>query len=400
MRHLIVVLISIFFLADNGLAQIQVVKSANQKLCIDFSGLRPATDDASRTFAQTLENDLRNSSWFNPLRGNGELRLIGTIHQTGGKLKAVCQIYRRCDQERLFSKSYRMDADCARTLAHRVADEIVVAITGHKGIASSRIALVGLRNGVKELYLCDSDGGELTQLTHDGRIIVGPNWSPDGDSVIYTSFLRGFPDVYRLDLRRGKRKLLASYSGLNTGAVLSPNGKEMALILSKDGNPELYIKNLRSEQLIRLTFTTRVTEASPSWSPDGKNLVYVSDQSGRPQLYLIAREGGRPRRLSSRGVENVAPDWGSNDLIACASRSGGHYAIAIIQPTTGQTRYLQTDRADYEDPSWAPDGRHLFATRTAANYQSSLYLLDIVCDAPVALLTSGGDWYSPACSPK
>jgi len=380
---------------------VRVVKSANRKISIDVSGLRAAGDSASQTFFQTLEKDLRLFGWFEPRRSRGELHLSGSAKTSGRKLKVVALVARHGDSTRLFSKSksYSIEIDRARTLAHRVADDLVSTLTGHKGIASTKIAVVGTRSGAKELYLCDADGGNLKPITRDRKIIVGPNWAPDGDSLLFTSFLRGFPDVHQLNLRRPNRTVLAAYPGVNTGGVLSPNGKELAVILSKDGNPELYIKNLRTKKLRRLTITSRATEASPAWSPDGQRLVYVSDQSGTPQLYTIARAGGRPTRLSNRGRENVAPDWGPNGLIACASRSGGRYVIAVIQPATGQTTYLTSDGADYEDPSWAPDGRHIIAARSV-NYQSSLYLLDTISDPPVALLQGGGNWLSPAWSPK
>lgn len=398
MKKILFLFLCALLAAPCGFSQVRVVKSADRKIQMDLSGLRVATDAASRAFFQTLENDLRNSGWFETLRGGGEIRLIGSAGLNGSSLEAVCQIY-RADQTRLFSKSYSTDANQARILAHRAADDIIEAITGHKGFASCRIALVGNRTGKKELYLCDSTGQNLVQVTRDGKIVIGPDWAPDGESIIFTSFLRGFPDVYRADLKRGKRELIASYGGLNTGSSISPDGRDIALILSKDGNPELYIKNLRSGRLTRLTQTPRSVEGSPDWSPDGRHLVYVSDQSGTPQLYIIPREGGRPRRLSSRGSENVSPDWGSNGWIACASRAGGRYSISIINPSSGETRYLQTDGADYEDPSWAPDGRHLFAARSS-RHQSALYLLDTLGDPPVALLQGGGSWYSPACSPR
>ena len=392
-------LFALFLIPDSN-AQVRVVKSANRKISIDVSGLRVAGDSASQTFFQTLEKDLRLSGWFEPRRSSGELRLTGSTGTSGRKLKVIAQVARRGESSRLFSKSYSIETDHARALAHRVADDLVETITGHKGIASTKIAVVGTRSGAKELWLCDADGGNLKQITRDRKIIVGPNWTPDGDSLLFTSFLRGFPDVHQLNLRQGKRTALVAYPGVNTGGVLSPNGKELAVILSKDGNPELYIKELRGKKgLRRLTTTRRATEASPSWSPDGQRLVYVSDQSGTPQLYTIARAGGRPTRLSSRGRENVAPDWGSNGLIACASRSGRRYTIAVIHPTSRQTTYLTSDGADYEDPSWAPNGRHIIATRSV-NYQSSLYLLDTISDPPVALLHGGGNWLSPDWSPK
>jgi TolB protein len=399
MKHLLLFSVCALLLAPCSNAQVRVVKSANRKITLDISRLRAGRDSASQTFFQTLEKDLRLSGWFDPRRGSGELRLTGTIGPSGRKLKVLARVVRSSDQAQLFAKSYSIETAHARTLAHRVADEIIGAITGHKGIASTKIAFVGNRGGVKELYLCDADGGGGQQLTRDGSIVVGANWSPNGDSILFTSFKRGFPDVHQIDLRRKKRTVLAAYPGVNTGAALSPDGKTLALILSKDGNPELYIRSVRGGEPIRLTRTRSATEASPCWSPDGQSLVYVSDSSGSPQLYIINRAGGRPKRLSSRGSENVAPDWGPNGLIACASRSGGRYVIAIIHPATGQTTYLSTDGADYEDPSWAPDGRHIVASR-AVNYQSSLYLLDTVSDPPVALLQGGGNWLSPAWSPR
>ncbi|MCK5844187.1 MAG: PD40 domain-containing protein [Victivallales bacterium] len=324
---------------------------------------------------------------------------MGSTSIRSGKVSVSCQVQRNADRSRLFSKSYSIESSRARSLAHRVADDIILALTGHQGIASTKIAVIGTRSGKKEIYLCDADGGGLRQLTRDKSIVVGLNWGPEGNSLSYTSFLRGFPDIYRINLRTGKREILARYGGLNTGGAISPNGKELALILSKDGNPELYVKTIRNGKLRRLTQTLNATEASPSWSPNGRQLVYVSDQSGSPQLYRIASGGGRPSRLSRRGSENVAPDWGANGQITCASRSGGRYNIAIIDPSTGSTRYLPNDGADYEDPSWAPDGRHIIAARSV-RYQSSLYLLDTISDPPVALLKGGGNWISPAWSPR
>jgi len=391
-------LLFLFFALCSASAQVRVAKSADRKLMVNMAGLRVGSDSASRTFFQTLEKDLRLSGWFQPVRSSGDLQLRGSVEQSGASVKAKLQVTRAADRTLLLSKGYSLEAARARSLAHRVADDIVEAITGRKGIASTKIVVIGTQSGAKELYLCDADGGGRVQITQDKSIIVGPNWQPNGSGLLYTSFKRGFPEIFSHQIQSGKRDIISKYSGLNTGATLSPDGKTLALILSKDGNPELYIQRL-GKKPVPLTTTAYANEASPTWSPDGQYLVYVSDRNGSPQLYKISHNGGRAQLISSRGTENVAPDWGPNGLIACSSRSGGRYHIAIINPATGETRYLPNDGADYEDPSWAPDGRHLVATRSI-RYRSSLYLLDTVSDAPVALITGGGDWLSPAWSPR
>ncbi|MBU1910540.1 MAG: Tol-Pal system beta propeller repeat protein TolB, partial [Verrucomicrobia bacterium] len=156
--------------------------------------------------------------------------------------------------------------------------------------------------------------------------------------------------------------------------------------------------NMAGGQLTRLTTSPQAAEASPCWSPDGNRIVYVSDQPGTPQLYTISRSGGRPQRLTSRGLENVAPDWGANGWIAFASKVGGRYQICIMNPDTQEIRQLTADGADYEDPSWAPDGRHIACARTAG-YRSAIYLVDTMGDPPLPLLNTSGDWFSPSWAP-
>ena len=159
------------------------------------------------------------------------------------------------------------------------------------------------------------------------------------------------------------------------------------------------MKNLRNVQLTRLTSSPRAAEASPSWSPDGNQIVYVSDQSGTPQLYIVSRDGGRPARLTSRGSENVAPDWGANGWIAYTTRVGGRYQVCVVDPHSGVAKQITSDDANYEDPCWAPDGRHLACGRSR-QYRSAIYLLDTLGDPPIALFDTQGDWYSPAWSAK
>jgi len=122
----------------------------------------------------------------------------------------------------------------------------------------------------------------------------------------------------------------------------------------------------------------------------------VSNASGSPQLYLLSSSGGAPERLTVRGSQNVAPDWGKNGLIAYQTLTGGKFQIAVMDPAARQERIITPYDAAYEDPSWAPDGRHLVAAR-GVNYSYGVSLLDSMGDKPVALTTSG-DWYAPAWS--
>ncbi|MCX7008699.1 MAG: hypothetical protein NTY53_15860, partial [Kiritimatiellaeota bacterium] len=243
-------------------AQITIRKPGSTKAGIDWSRL-VASGAGPTEFKRVLEDDLIHSGWFVPSAPGAEFTLIGTV-QESGQITAQIQLSSASQQRWLLSKQY-----------NHVADEILAAI-GRKGMFSGHIAMLGTRSGAKELYVCDMDGGNLQQITSDHNICLAPRWAPDGQRITYTAFLKRFPDVYLVDLASRSRRVIASYGGMNSGGAISPDGSLVALTLSKDGSPNLYVRALNSGTPVRLTSEPRAAIASPCWSPDGSQLVYTS----------------------------------------------------------------------------------------------------------------------------
>lgn len=397
MKRLSVILLCVVLFFTTSQAQVRITKQAGVKSALSMTGL-DAGGAGAATVKQVLAADLQRSGWFDVRTGGpAAWTLTGQIREKRSGLQAECRIF-GADNHRRWGQRFTGPHNEPRALAHEISDAIVRELTGRPGMASARIALVGLRSGNKELYLCDADGANLQQLTRDGSVSLYPAWSPDQRRIFYTSYLRRFPDILMIDLQSGQRKVITSYPGLNTGASVSPDGSLLALVLSKDGNPELYVRRLSDGQLTRLTRTGRAAEASPCWSPDGRRIAYVSDTTGSPQIYIVDRSGGAPERLPVRGFENVSPDWSAGGDLAYVSKAGGHYHVFITDPGGLRARQVSSGYADYEEPSWAPDGRHIVCKRTE-RHQSAIYILDTMGDAPVALLPQSGDWFSPAFSP-
>jgi len=391
-------LLTITLVSIGPAQEIRVVKASGSKCSLDISAYGAAGANGY-VFRQTLTSDLDHCGWFSMVRP-ASFNVTGSCHDNDGTLTVDCQVQNVLKSNVVLSKNYTDTSPNARRLAHKVADDIIMAIKGFRGICSGRIAMVGTATGNKELYICDADGGNLRQITHDKSISLAPRWAPDGSKIVYTSFLKGFADIYMIDIASGKRSVIANSPGINMAGGISPSGGEMLMVLSKDGNPEVYSKSFSSGQLIRLTRTPRAGEASPTWSPDGSQIAYVSDMAGAgsPQLYIMDRSG-TSRRLTSRGKENVDPDWGANNLIAFSSRRSGLYSIYIINPATMEERLISPSDANYEDPSWASDGRHLVCTKREGN-GTRIYLLDTMGDAPVCLTPYGGSWSAPSWCAK
>ncbi|MDD5704835.1 MAG: DPP IV N-terminal domain-containing protein [Kiritimatiellae bacterium] len=371
--------------------QIVVQKVAGTgKQGLSLGGLK-GQGEMGQVFLATLKNDLERSGWFRIEEGVAAgIRLSGEARGDSAAVRTGLEVV--WPQGRFaWGEGARGKAEVRRQ-AHRLSDEIVKRVLGKQGMASARIVMVGKHDG-SDLYLCDSDGYGMQRLTQDRVPCVAPNWDPSCKLIYYTTFLRGFPCIYRVPAAGGTRQPLAQFTGLNTGGAISPDRTLMAVILSVSGNPELYVLNLNTRNVTRLTHTPRAAEASPCWSPDGQSIAYVSDVTGRPHIYVMQSATKQSRRLTFRGSENVAPNWGPDGRIAYCTRQSG-YQIALLDPASGQTEVL-TSGPDHEDPSWAPDARHIVCSRKEGRARSTLYVLDTLGDSPIRLLSHEGNWGSP-----
>jgi len=354
--------------------------------------------------AGVLKNDLHLSGYFE-IKPAAEADYVqqGNVRVQGGMDYVDCMVTLKASNKVILSKTYQGSAQDLRRVTHQITDDIVQAIMNQRGIARTKIAFVLSHGNAKELAVMDYDGYNARQVTYDKSISVRPRWSPDGHKIIYTSYLQTFPDVLEADLYTHQRRRVAGYPGLNTGAEFSPDGQTIALTLSKDGNPALYTMNAGGGGLLRLTHT-KGAASSPTWSPDGSEIAYVSDDQGSPQVYVIGRNGGEPQRLTRSPSYNTEPNWshppaGSDlkPMLAVTSRVGGKFQIGIYDGSGGVVPKV-ADGADNEDPSWAPDGRHLVFAKTA-NWRSRLYLLDVVTGDQVELPSIEGGASEPAWGP-
>lgn len=373
------------------------------KQSLSLTGVE-ASGEGGKRFLETLRYDLLRCGWYR-LANNGQVKVAGTVVGNAGVSE---QLSVNWPGKKFAWPRTAATQDEARQHAHELADAIVGATTGEKGIAQSRFAVVAKSGttatgqAIEDLYVCDYDGYNLRRLTRDGAPIVGPRWAPGGKQIYFTSYRLGFPAVFVVDVASGNVRRLAEFRGLSTGAVPSPaDPNKIALVLSHQGNPELYIMDARTRHLTRLTETKLAAEASPCWSPDGSKICYVSDVSGSPQLYIVDVATRQSRRLTLKGGESVQPDWGKRGIVF-ATRRGCPYRIALIDPAKGESslRYLTAQNDLYESPSWAPDGRHVLAARTQGK-ASTLWVLDAEekGEAPYQPFSSRTtQWLNPAWS--
>src|SRR6185312_8250932 len=230
---------------------------------------------------------------------------------------------------------------------HLFVDEFV-KIAGREPIASTKIAYKRDTGANSEIYVSDFDGNVPQPVTADNTIVAAPTWAPHELALYYTSYKLGNPDIFFHNLSTGQRRVFSRYSGLNSSAAASANGK-VAMILSKGGSPDVYDCNADGSGLLRLT-ATREDESSPCWSPDGEWVCYATKVNSRRVLEKVRATGGAPQIIPTPGAPSPSePDWSPDGKWIAFTEQLRDFEICVVPAGGGSV----TELVAGEDPSWS-----------------------------------------------
>jgi len=289
-----------------------------------------------------------------------------------------------------------------RAMAKMVVDALIEKSFSElkvKGFCNTKIAFCAeTAPGVRNVYTCDIDGNNGKAVTHFRAICVEPCWTPGSGSICYSKYGKSNIEVIETTVNPPQRsRVLSSFRGINTGAAVSPDGRSMAVILSFDRQVDLFVMDLGSRRLRRLT-RGKAVEASPCWSPDGREIAYVSDSTGVPRIHVVGVNGGGRRILPTIGSDAVTPDWSSNGKIVFASRVGGAYTLGVYDTVKKSCQRVTEAPGVWESPSWAPDNRQVVCKRSDAG-GSALYVVDTRTGRTRKLIATRHNLSTPSWSP-
>ena len=312
------------------------------------------------------------------------------------------RLYETATERFLLGKRYTSTKKFLRKIIHRFADEVILQLTGKRGISETKIAFLSKVNQSKEIFTVDFDGNGLRKITDENSVILTPAWSPDGDWIVYTSYAARNPDLVMISASGHKRRTLLKLPGLNAAPAWSPNGQRIAMVLSKDRNSEIYVLE-KNFALKRLTRHFNI-DTSPTWSPDGKKIAFTSDRSGTgaPQIYVMPVDSGdkkKVKRISFGSGYNDDPSWSPDgDKIAYTGRVGKKFQIMVYDLSTQKSKQFTRGPGSSEQPAWSPDGRFIvYRHREKGNLQ---IVIKSISGGKARQLTFGeGGGYSPAWSP-
>ncbi|MBU0551309.1 DPP IV N-terminal domain-containing protein [Myxococcota bacterium] len=285
-----------------------------------------------------------------------------------------------------------VDLPQLRAHAHGFVNEVLRYYTKSPGFFLSKIVFVKRLKRGKAIYTVSPDGYDEARITQGDSINMLPSWR--GGRIYFTSFRNG--GVHLFTYSGGHVRPFAAYEGLNTGAKLSPDGKTIACTLSKDGNPEIYLLNGATGEVIKRLTNHWGIDTSPTWSPDGQRIAFVSDRHGTPQIWVMDAGGGNQKRLTFQGEYNQTPAWSPRgDKIAFTARDERNvFDIFTVAVADGALERLTQNQGNNEQPSWSPDGRYLVFSSTR-NGESKLYITNADGRVQTQISTGKGEYLTP-----
>ncbi|MBW1800028.1 MAG: Tol-Pal system beta propeller repeat protein TolB [Deltaproteobacteria bacterium] len=302
-----------------------------------------------------------------------ELLVVAKYTTFGRSFELEVRLYDVYRGSLIMGKRFLGKSKDYREVMHRIGNEIIYRLTGHRGIFLTKMAFVGTATGRKEIYISDYDGHNVRRITRDNSIALSPRWSPKGKHILYNSYKDGGPMLYMKNMSSGAVKRLSARKGLNIGASWTPNGNSIVLTLSHRGNPDIYHIDLTGKIKSRLVDHWGI-DVSPTFSPDGKKIAFVSNRSGSPQIYVRDLEKNQEERVTFSGKYNTSPTWSSMNRIAYSGMNEGHFDIFTIKADGSHLRQLTDKNGKNEDPCWSPDGRYIvFSSNRDGRYH--LYIM-------------------------
>jgi TolB protein len=177
----------------------------------------------------------------------------------------------------------------------------------------TKVAFSSSRSGDPEIWVADSNGGNLKKLTAFHGPDVSPTWNPRTNAQIaWVSGRTGLPQIYTMDADGGNVARMTD-GGYAISPSWSPNGQFLAFSWNRKygpgapGGQDIYVMDIASMRWIQLTHDAGSNDF-PSWSPDGRHLVFQREIGGKAEIWTMLADGTQQHELTHSG-KNFMPNW-------------------------------------------------------------------------------------------
>ena len=329
--------------------------------------------------------------------------VLGKIRQISSNVNhAEIYIYDVLTQKPLYRNKIAFTNGALRKTAHALSDVIYYALLGQKGSFNTKLSFVTVneeKNGKRKyrLVISDWDGKNQQVIIGSDDPILSPAWSADQRKIAYVSFKNNRSDVFVKYVFQNTNPIkLPKFDGIASSPTWHPDGKSLALTLSKDGNKDIYLYNFDSKKLKRLT-TNIAIDTEANFSPDGKNIAFTSNRTGQVQVYIKNLKSGKISRATFEGRYNAKPVFSPDGKdLALIHRVGKDYRLALLDIASRDLTVLTQNKSD-ESPYFSPNGGMIIYSTNRDN-KGILSIISLHNYQTVELMQKEGEVREPSWS--
>jgi dipeptidyl aminopeptidase/acylaminoacyl peptidase len=225
-----------------------------------------------------------------------------------------------------------------------------------------------------QVFAVEPDGSALVQLTDvaSDQAAGSPEYSPDGERIVYQSNESGAFHVWVMDADGGNQKQLTDESGFEDfQPSWSPDGER--IVFSHCGEPfgfvtycDIQAMKANGSSVETLLSAGRWTNVRPTYSPTGSRIAFSSDKGGlQSAVWVMNEDGSSPTRLTRPQLRAFWPDWAPKGkrILFANNCCVPHSNLWTVRPSGGRLKQLTHVRADRDVafPSFSPNGRRVLA---------------------------------------
>jgi len=195
----------------------------------------------------------------------------------------------------------------------------------------TRIAFASNRTGSFEIFVCNSDGSGLRQVTHLKADSGSPTWSPDGRQICFDSFTQD-AEIYVVNAEGGAPRRLTTHPAADVTPTWSRDGRSVYFSSNRSGRYEIWKTTVGGSEVSQVTQQGGFRSIE---SVDGTRLYYANGFPG--QIMVMATGGGPETRILNKNLSFVQWDLSSAGIYFADERK-----VYFLDFKNGRTREVLT----------------------------------------------------------